>query len=76
MKLVSGAKGQITLDSGAGVNVWPHNKLREVPTQPPDPNLRMRAASGEDIPNLGIKVVDFEPDPCDAVFSGLASKGR
>ena len=76
IKLMSGKRGQTTLDSGAGVNVWPHSKLREVPTQPPDPNLRMRAANGEEIPNLGIKEVEFEPGPGDAVFSRLAVQGR
>jgi hypothetical protein len=31
-----GQSGTITLDSGAGVNVWPEGLLREVPMGPPD----------------------------------------
>ncbi len=42
----SGEAGPNALDSGAGVHAWPKDKLKEVPTLPRKPGLRMRAASG------------------------------
>jgi hypothetical protein len=54
-----GQEGTITLDSGAGVNVWPENLLKEVPMSPPDAALRMTAANGTSIPSSGTKVVKF-----------------
>jgi hypothetical protein len=63
----NGEKGKITLDSGAGVNVWP--KSLHVPGRnlPKKEGLRMCAANGTEIPNLGRKVISFrgcaaEPD--------------
>ena len=54
-----GKEGTITLDSGAGVNVWPEDLLPEVPLGPPEAGLRMTAANGSDIPSRGVKVVEF-----------------
>jgi hypothetical protein len=54
-----GKEGTITLDSGAGVNVWPENLLPEVPLGPPEAGLRMTAANGTEIPSRGVKVVKF-----------------
>ena len=55
-----GELGTITLDSGAGVNVWPQGLQAHVPMQPKDPKLRMTAANGSSIENLGTKVIHFK----------------
>jgi hypothetical protein len=55
-----GQDGTITLDSGAGVNVWPESLLKELPMGPPDTALRMTAANGTSIPSSGTKVVEFK----------------
>jgi hypothetical protein len=55
----NGEVGAITLDSGAGVNVWPEGLLREVPMMPKDPRLKMTAANGSNIENLGTKFIKF-----------------
>ena len=55
----NGEFGTITLDSGAGVNVWPHGKLKEVPMRPKKPGLKMCAANGTEIQNHGQKVIKF-----------------
>jgi hypothetical protein len=67
-------QGTITLDSGAGVNVWP--KSSHVPGRnlPKKEGLRMCAANGSEILNLGRKVISFrgrtaEPE---TGFSGQA----
>ena len=49
----------MTLDSGAGVNVWPEQMLPQVPVEPAERGLRMIAANGTEIANLGTKNVDF-----------------
>ena len=54
-----GSEGTITLDSGAGVNVWPEELLPNIPMMAKDPGLRMTAANGTLIENLGTKVVEF-----------------
>ena len=59
VKYQNGEHGTITLDSGAGVNVWPEGMLKDIPLQPPEPGLKMTAANGTEIPNLGCKVVEF-----------------
>ena len=51
----NGEQGTITLDSGAGVYVWPKDKLRDVPTMPKKQGLRMCAANGSEIKNHGSK---------------------
>jgi fatty acid/phospholipid biosynthesis enzyme len=56
-----GQSGTITLDSGAGVNVWPESLLQDVPMGPPDAGLRMTAANGTLIPSKGTKVIEFTP---------------
>ena len=55
----NGEVGVITLDSGAGVNVWPKGALPEVRMLPRKPGLRMCAANGTEIANLGRKIVQF-----------------
>ena len=46
-----------TLDSGAGVNVWPEGRREDIPMMPKRSGLRMCAASGTEIQNLGRKIV-------------------
>ena len=55
----NGEEGTITLDSGAGVSVWP--KHIEVPGKnlPKKQGLRMCAANGTEISNLGRKLIAF-----------------
>ena len=55
----SGEMGTITLDSGAGVNVWPKNKLPSVPMMAKKSDLRMIAANGSEIRNYGRKLIKF-----------------
>ena len=43
--------GQVTLDSGAGVSVWPRNKMKGVKLLPKQKGLRMVAANGTEIVN-------------------------
>jgi hypothetical protein len=66
----NGEHGSITLDSGAGVNVWPEGMLEDIPLRPPEPGLKMTAANGTEIPNLGCKVVEFAAS--EPVFSRRA----
>jgi hypothetical protein len=55
----NGEDGTITLDSGAGVNVWPEHLLPNLPMSPPEPGLKMTAANGTEIPSKGTKTVEF-----------------
>jgi hypothetical protein len=55
----SGEKGVITLDSGAGCNVWPRDLLPQVPMTAKDPSVRMTAANGTVIENVGQKLIQF-----------------
>ena len=54
-----GEKGSMTLDSGAGVHVWPKDARKHVPLLPRKSNLRMCAANGTEIVNHGRKVIQF-----------------
>ena len=54
-----GEVGTITLDSGAGVNVWSENLQSHVPMMAKDSRLRMTAANGTNIDNLGTKIIKF-----------------
>jgi hypothetical protein len=67
----TGSEGTITLDSGAGVNVWPKNTLREVPMKPKAKGLKMVAANGSEITNYGQKLIKFRGTHCTPVFSRL-----
>ena len=65
MEFKDGEAGMTTLDSGAGVNVWPVDVQRGVSVLPRDPRLRMTAANGSEIQNLGVKMIELrgiEPD--------------
>ena len=59
MEFSNGEDGSITLDSGAEVSVWPEGWMSDVPMQPKDPKLKMTAANGSVIDNLGTKVIKF-----------------
>ena len=62
--------GTVTLDSGAGVSVWPKSKAREGTLLAKKPGLKMVAANGTEIRNEGQTVIKFRglptsmaPDP-------------
>ena len=57
VEYADGTDGTITLDSGAGVTVWPKNKMLGVKMMPKRRGLRMVAANGTDIENFGQKVI-------------------
>ena len=59
VKFEDESTGTITLDSGAGVSVWPAGQLKNVPMQPKKAGLRMVAANGTEIKNLGQKTIRF-----------------
>ena len=48
------------MDSGAGVSVWPAGLLKNVPMEPKKGNLKMVAANGTEIVNLGRKTIRFK----------------
>ena len=54
-----GEHDTITLDSGAGVNVFPEELQKAVPMQPRHPRLHMTAAHGSTIWNMGTKIIRF-----------------
>ena len=54
-----GEVDEFTLDSGAGVNVWPQGRREDIPMMPKRSGLRMCAANGTEIQNLGRKIVQF-----------------
>ena len=56
----NGSSGAITLDSGAGVSVWPVGLLKNVPMEPKKGNFKMVAANGTEIVNLGRKTIRFK----------------
>ena len=70
VKYQDGEEGTITLDSGAGVSVWPKEWARyATETGPRKPGLKMVAANGTPIENVGQAKVVFKgraPHP----FSG------
>jgi hypothetical protein len=65
-----GTMGKITLDSGAGVSVWPKGMKPNLELLPKDEGLKMIAANGTKIANYGKKVVKFKG--LQAAFSGRA----
>ena len=72
----NGEQGKVTLDSGAGVSVWPKDLLKKVKLEPKQKGLRMVAANGTEIKNEGQKVIKFrgvidsEPKIDDPTFGG------
>ena len=67
-----GDSGEITLDSGAGVSVWPKDlKQSRLRVGPKKEGLKMVAANGTTIENVGqTKVVFRAVAPQMASFSG------
>ena len=61
----------ITVDSGAGVSAWPKELLKEVPMGPRNDGLRMIAANGTAIANLGSKVIQFRGAEFEVDFARL-----
>ena len=53
---------EFTLDSGAGVNVWPQGRREDIPMMPKRSGLRMCAANGTEIQNLGRMIVQFRSE--------------
>ena len=61
----AGAEGVITLDSGAGVSVRPKTFTKEVRMMPKKAGLKMVAANGTEIENVGQKVIKFQGRACE-----------
>ena len=62
----------ITLDSGAGVNVWPKGMKNDIKLEPRQEGLRMIAANGTAIENVGTKKISFrglEKEQAAPIFS-------
>ena len=59
VKYEDGGMGVITLDSGAGVSVWPKGWKPHIKVEPKKPGLKMVAANGTEIENIGQKRVLF-----------------
>ena len=59
VKYENGDEGAITLDSGAGVSVWPKNWKTDAKMMPKKKGLKMIAANGTSIENIGQKVIKF-----------------
>ena len=70
----NGEPGVITLDSGAGVNVWPRGDLPEVRMLPKKPGLRMCAANGTEIANLDQKIVQLRGIDVGTTKSGFSRR--
>ena len=58
-KCEDGSTGTMALDSGAGVNVRPQDWWSDAPMEPKAPGLKMVAANGAEVANLGQKVIKF-----------------
>ena len=56
---INGEEDEVTVDSGAGVSVWPKDKLPELETKSKIAGLRMVAANGTEMQNYGQKLVRF-----------------
>ena len=72
-KFADGTTGAMALDSGAGVNVWPKDWWNDAKMEQKAPGLKMVAANGTEIANLGQKVIRFNAiKPAD--FAGQPPK--
>ena len=58
-KYEDGATGAVALDSGAGVNVWPQDSWNDAKMELKVAGLKMVAANGAEIANMGQKVIQF-----------------
>jgi hypothetical protein len=68
--LDDGQTGHITLDSGAGVSVWPKKMKESVKMLPAKKGLKMVAANGTAIENIGQKIITFKGEK--SPFKGRA----
>ena len=68
----NGEQGKITLDSGAGVHIWPKGKLKDVPIMPKRKGLSICTANGSEIQNHGRKLIKFRGND----FSKAAAERR
>ena len=59
VKYKDGEVGEFTLESGAGVHVWPQGRRGNIPMMPKRGGLRICATNGTEIQNLGRKIVQF-----------------
>jgi hypothetical protein len=66
----NGEQGTITLDSGAGCNVWPRGKMSHLPMRPKKSGMKMVAANGTEIANYGRKLIQFRGMESCLDFSG------
>ena len=57
VKFSEGDRGVVALDSGAGVSVWPKDSKNEAKMEDTKPGLKMVAANGTTIENVGRKVI-------------------
>ena len=71
-----GEVDEFTLDSGAGVNVWPRGRREDIPMMPKRSGLRMCAANGTEIQNLGRKIVQFRGVKAEAGHSSSSGFTR
>ena len=60
VKFSEGDRGVVALDSGAGVSVWPKDWKNEAKMEDKKPGLKMVAANGTTIENVGQKVIKFK----------------
>ena len=60
VKFSEGDRGVVALDSGAGVSVWPKDWKNEAKMEDKKPGLKMVAANGTTIENVGQKVIQFK----------------
>ena len=71
VKYQNGDTGEITLDSGAGVSVWPKGHKRElIRVGPKKEGLKLVAANGTAIENIGQTKLIFQGVAPTAPFSG------
>jgi hypothetical protein len=75
VQLEDGAMVAVTLDSGAGCNVWPHGlKAGKSKLMPKKLGIKMLAANGTEIENYGQRVVKFrgieQDQKGDTIFHG------
>ena len=58
-QFTDGTMGLITLDSGVGVSVWPKSRPTPSKMLSKEPGLKMMAANGTMIENIGRKIIKF-----------------
>ena len=64
-----GEVDDFTLDSGAGVNVWPQGRREDIPMMPKTKRLTHVCRQRHEIQNLGRKIVQFRGVKAEASHS-------